>query len=293
MFSGRAICDHEREMLPRFYAGLLRKHPAISATLGCIFVVLLAASIVRGNAKQFLAYLTAVVLSVVVIDIMCLRRQTIPEPIPVRDSGFESLVLIACWVTALVWLGGRFVFNYRPAAVGLRLAWFTIGLGAVFAIIPALFLLGRRYWPADLGLRFRGVTVALPVLAIFATVTFVFSPQSITWSRALAESGSPAGLVQVAVSACLPEEFFRIVWQTRIGTWLKNPATGWLIASIAWAALHGPIDYSQSHSVVEVALGVLNIVPLGLLWGYLTHRTGSFLPSLLLHGLNFWGLQNT
>jgi Type II CAAX prenyl endopeptidase Rce1-like len=56
--------------------------------------------------------------------------------------------------------------------------------------------------------------------------------------------------------------------------------------------LRRPVDYSQSHSTVEAMLGVINIVPLGLLWGYLTHRTGSFLPSMLLHGLNFWGLQN-
>ena len=73
---------------------------------------------------------------------------------------------------------------------------------------------------------------------------------------------------------------------------MKNPAFGWLISSIAWAMLHGPVAYSQSHSTVQAMLSVIDIVPLGLLWGYLTHRTGSFLPSMLLHGLNFWGLQN-
>src|SRR5271169_6670670 len=45
---------------------------------------------------------------------------------------------------------------------------------------------------------------------------------------------------------------------------MKDPAIGWLIASIAWAALHGPVDYSQSHSLVEALLGVIDIVPLGL-----------------------------
>jgi membrane protease YdiL (CAAX protease family) len=98
--------------------------------------------------------------------------------------------------------------------------------------------------------------------------------------------------VAISVVECLPEEFFRFAWQTRIGAWMKNPAAGWLIASMAWAVLHGPVDYSQSHSTVEAMLSVIDIVPLGLLWGYLSHRTGSFLPSVLLHGLNFWGLQN-
>ena len=40
------------------------------------------------------------------------------------------------------------------------------------------------------------------------------------------------------------------------------------------------------------SVGVLDIVPLGLLWGYLTHRTGSLVPAVLLHLTNFWGLQN-
>jgi membrane protease YdiL (CAAX protease family) len=39
-------------------------------------------------------------------------------------------------------------------------------------------------------------------------------------------------------------------------------------------------------------MGVVDIVPLGLLWGYLMHRTRSLLPSTLLHATNIWGLQN-
>jgi membrane protease YdiL (CAAX protease family) len=279
-------------MLPHFYIGLARKHPNISVILGCIAAVLLAASIRHNNAKHFFAYLAALAISVVAIDSMSLTPQARPNPLPVRDPRLESLALIVFGLIALIWLTSRFVFNYRPPAGGLRIAWIVIALGAVFCIIPALFLFGRRYSPADLGLRLSGVIVALPVLAIFALITLALSRHSITWSGALAESGSPLGLVQTSISACLPEEFFRVAWQTRIGAWIRNPAAGWLIASIAWATLHGPVDYSHSHSIVETTLGVMNIVPLGLLWGYLTHRTGSFLPSALLHGLNFWGLQN-
>jgi membrane protease YdiL (CAAX protease family) len=279
-------------MLLVFYAGQVRKHRTISAMLGCVVVVVLAASIRQGNSRQSLAYLAAVAISVAAIDAMSFARDSKLAAIPVRDPRLESVVLIGFGLIALAWLTSRFVFNYRPESGGLRLAWIAIGLGAVFSILPALFLFGRRYGPADLGLRFRGVTTALPVLAIFAVITFALSRHSITWFGALAEAGSPFGLVQTAISASVPEEFFRFAWQTRIGSWMKNPAVGWLIASFAWAVLHGPVDLSQSHSTVEAALGVIDILPLGLLWGYLTHRTGSSLPSMLLHGLNFWGLQN-
>jgi hypothetical protein len=249
-------------MLPVFYAGQVREHRAISAILGCIVVVLLAASIRHGNNTQSLVYLAAVAISVVAIDAMAFARQASSTPVPVRDPRLESLVLIGFGLIALAWLTSRFVFNYRPESGGLRLAWIVIGLGAVFSILPALFLFSRRYGPADLGLRFRGVTTALPVLAIFAGATLALSGHTITWAGALAEAGSPLGLVQTAISACVPEEFFRFVWQTRIGTWMKNPAVGWLIASIAWAMLHGPVDYSQTHSTVECGFrGKANRIP--------------------------------
>jgi membrane protease YdiL (CAAX protease family) len=260
--------------------------------LACIVVVLLAASIRHGNTRQCLVYLAAVAISVVAIDAISFARQASSTPVSVRDPRLESLMLVGFGLIALAWLTSRFILNFRPESGGLRLAWILIGLGAVFSILPALFLFSRHWCPADLGLRLRGVTTALPVLAIFAGTTFALSRHTITLSGALAEAGSPLGLVQMAIVACLPEEFFRFAWQTRVGSWMGNPAAGWLIASMAWATLHGPVDYSQSHSTVEAMLSVIDIVPLGLLWGYLTHRTGSFLPSMLLHGLNFWGLQN-
>jgi membrane protease YdiL (CAAX protease family) len=33
-------------------------------------------------------------------------------------------------------------------------------------------------------------------------------------------------------------------------------------------------------------------MPLGFLWGYITHRTKSLFPSIVIHALNLWGLQN-
>jgi hypothetical protein len=165
-------------MLPVFYVRLVRKHSGISAILGCIVFVLLAASIRRANTEQSLAYLAAVAISVVAIDVMSHIWQASPKPFPVRDSRLESLVLIVFGLIAFAWLTSRFVFNYRPEAGGLRLVWISIGLGAVFNILPALFLFSRGYGPAALGLRFRGVIVVFPVLAIFAAITFALSRNS-------------------------------------------------------------------------------------------------------------------
>jgi membrane protease YdiL (CAAX protease family) len=35
-----------------------------------------------------------------------------------------------------------------------------------------------------------------------------------------------------------------------------------------------------------------DIIPIGLLWGYITWRTKSLFPSVVVHGFNLWGLQN-
>jgi membrane protease YdiL (CAAX protease family) len=153
--------------------------------------------------------------------------------------------------------------------------------------------------------RHRSTSLALVVLtvAILANATLqhdlgravlYFAVLALTtWQGAIAETGgSIVGLVSTALSASVPEEFFRFVWQTRLGAWLRNPAVGWLVASALWAMLHAPKDWSDSHSLASTIMGVVNIVPLGLLWGYLTHRSRSMLPAIVLHATNLWGLQN-
>jgi membrane protease YdiL (CAAX protease family) len=94
------------------------------------------------------------------------------------------------------------------------------------------------------------------------------------------------------LTAAVPEEFFRFAWQTRVGALRRNRAAGWFIASVAWAILHAPRFWDEGHSAIGTLMGVVDIVPLGLLWGYLMHRTRSLLPSTLLHATNIWGLQN-
>ena len=98
-------------------------------------------------------------------------------------------------------------------------------------------------------------------------------------------------LLATFVGAALPEETFRFLLQTRLGRAI-NPAAGWLIASYAWAFFHLPMWYAESGDVLASSLGCVRIVPLGLMWGYVTHRTGNLWTAWLLHGANLWGLQN-
>jgi len=264
----------------------------VSGLLVILAAVILIRGVLEGSFGRAAIYFLAIGLSVVLVDSVLAWTVLRSPQIPVRNPRFEFAVTAVIGAGALAWLWTRFVWNYQPQGI-VRLVWLAVLLGCVFDAFLAIFLIARRYSLGDLGLRGAGLLAAPPVIAIFATFAFVFTQSSITWSRILEDTGgSWLAVVATALSAGVPEEFSRFVWQTRAGAWLGNRAAGWLIASCVWAALHGPKVWGDSHSMLAVNLSVLNIIPLGLLWGYVTHRTRSILPSMLIHATNVWGLQN-
>jgi membrane protease YdiL (CAAX protease family) len=227
------------------------------------------------------------------VDLALDRELGSTRPVPVRDARFETVFLVVSFAAGLFWLAARFVRDYRPAPGPLRLLWLAVLVGCVFNALPLLVFLARRYRLSDLGLRFTGLRAVPLVVAAFALSATLFSPTTTTWKAIVDESGGSIWtVIQTALLAAVPEEFFRFVWQTRVGAWVRQPATGWFVASVAWSLLHGPKDWDDTHSLEGTIMGVVNILPLGLLWGYLTHRTGSILPSVALHATNVWGLQN-
>lgn len=273
-------------------ADLLRHRPRISLALAGLGGAILTNAVVQHDLGRALIYLAVIAVSVVLIDVTLARWPASARTVPVRNAGAEAALLIVSLALGLFWLTGRFVWNLRPEPGLLRLLWLAILVGCVFNALPAIVLLARRYRITDLGVRITGLQAVPLVIAAFAAATLALSPASITWRGAIEDTGSIGALIGTALLAAVPEEFFRFAWQTRVGVWLKNPAIGWLIASACWALLHAPKDWDESHSLPATVMGVVNIVPLGLLWGYLTHRTGSMLPAIALHATNLWGLQN-
>lgn len=279
----------------RSYAlGAAVRHPVVTAAVAAIVVVIVWTAELESNVGRAVAYLAVIALSVGAIDLVLDRSGGRPVPsIRVRGLGLETTVLAVSFLGGLVWLTSRFVWNYRPESAIGRLLWLAMLAATVFNALPAVLLLARRYGLGDLGLKPRGLEATPVVMILFAGTATLLFPGATTWRAIVQESGGSVwAVIETALLAAVPEEFFRFAWQTRAGQGLKQPATGWLLASLLWATLHGPKDWDETHSVVQTLTGIANIVPLGLLWGYLTHRTGSFLPSVVLHATNVWGLQN-
>lgn len=228
-----------------------------------------------------------------ILDLFYAARPQAPEAFPVRRPKIELLTAGICLFISVIWLpyfstadGSSTLLAKRP-----RPPFPLIGMFFVRSIPLALFeLLVMKYKWTELGGRLRGFAPALAIVICFALLAALSQTIGIAFHGEVMRAHGSAVIPPVAgFESALAEEFFRLIWQTRLGALLNNPACGWLIASLLWACLHTPQLHGHGGwlSAFDFAL---NIAPMGLLWGYATHRTRSILPSVVLHGVNYWGL---
>lgn len=278
------------------FAGALRRHPLVASGLLLTAGVVVARAFERGRGAKAVAYVVAMVICVVLTDVIMARR-TPAEPASVRSPTRESAFLAGGIVLGGValWLHKTSpgLAEHRP---WLRVLLAMLIFGFVFPVVPMIYLLARRYRLRDLGFAPSGLRDAAwlvpPLLLVTAAAAFLTHPEGVTLMRGLDQFGSVVPLVAATfVGAALPEELFRLLVQSRLGR-VFNPASGWFIASVAWAFVHMPAWYAEGGDLLGAALGCVRIVPLGLMWGYVTYRTGSIWSVWVLHGANLWGLQN-
>jgi hypothetical protein len=271
------------------YLAKLRRHPGCAAFLLTLTIALAADALRRNMLGRTIVYCVAVALSVLAIDAVLSQWPVNVQPIPVRSPLLETAVAAIIIAVGFGCLSALFIAQYRPSSTLGRFLFVAIGLGSAFGATLAIFLLTRRYGLSDLGVRSDRLLLALPVGAIFVALASTFARGSILNVVQSRESFT-AWMTAVPVAA-VSEEFLRFVWQTRLAALRGNKAVGWIIASCAWAIMHGPRFWAE-NGFLHGSLGVVNIIPIGLLFGYLTHRSQSFLPAAFTHATNVWGLQN-
>jgi len=243
--------------------------------------------------RQSLTYLSVMWLFSFLIDFYSLVKPN-KYTFLVRQPKRESFFFIASCTLGFLFLFFRFspTIDWQHLNVLVRLAVIPLIL-FVFPIALAVILLLLKYKPADLGFRLNGFILVIPIVLISALVNRISSPQSLTFDAIVAESGGVIEALTLGIIAAgLSEEFFKVVGQTRLGAYMNNFGLGWLITVVIWAFMHAPKWYSEDLDMTEAILGSIRIIPIGLMWSYMTHRTKSILPSVIVHGTNFWGLQN-
>lgn len=271
----------------------IKNHPFVFLLILAIAGCAVYTGYRHGTLVQSLAYLPVMWLCMLITDIYALRAPAKKDLI-VRKPKQETALFIINICLALLF----FYIRFSPAVGWDTLPGFAkiaamLLLLCLFPVLLAVVLLFMKYKPQDLGLRLHGWPLAIIIALIMAVTNRLVTPESLTWKAALAESGSIPNLLFMGfITAALAEEFFRVIGQTRLGAVMHNKGAGWYITSVLWAFMHLPKWYHDGGALFEGVLGSLRIVPLGLMWGYMTHRTKSFLPAMLVHGSNFWGLQN-
>lgn len=268
------------------------RHPWIALGILLCVAGVLELAIRHEELPKALAYLGAMLACAFFIDLFA---QWFPTPweFRVRRPEREAVLVVGIEVLAMVLMILLFVvFRLNTLPVAWKIASIP-AMAIIFPIALPLVLFWWKYRPAELGIRFNTMCwVFLPVLLITSGTAYWVAPDEFTLGKIIGKEGIVGALITGLITAGLSEEFVRMALQTRVGTYLRNPAVGWFFATLVWAFLHSPNWYAKGGDLYEALMGAVRIVPLGLMWGYITYRTKSLVPATLVHGFNVWGLQN-
>jgi membrane protease YdiL (CAAX protease family) len=279
----------------RLHAQIVRRNrPAVACVCAVLAVLLSMGAYHRG--KQLAGYLLAVWLGAFLTDLVVGLFPEDGAGFPIKHSKVkEALAVCGFTCLAVVPLTIRFS-RLWPLPNPLTRLGFAAGLFlfTFFAGMACYFLFVYRYRPSELGVNVHYWYLPIAIHVVFGGITFLVAPEKSHWQSWIASNGLWSVVTTGVLQAALPEEFMRMMLQTRLASVFNNKGLGLFAASFLWACLHIPIFWSESPGwgFWRAAISTWTIIPIGLLWGYMTFRTKSLLPAVLVHGFNLWGLQN-
>lgn len=278
---------------------LRRQFVAISNNKTVLALLVLTAACVlylayvHGEVPHAIAYLSALWMCTLATDILTINKQ--PIAIPVKKPVRESVLILASVLIGTTGMMLRFTWlDWEQTAGIVRLLVAGMMILFTFPIVVGAVLLLSRYKLKDLGFRISPlIFTGVLSLVITAGTAFLVAPDGIKYHAIIKEVGGIGGMLFMGfITAALPEEFLRLILQTRLGALFNDKALAWYLACLLWAFLHFPKWYGEGGDMFEGVFGAIRIIPLGLMWSYMIHRTKNIFPSIIAHGLNIWGLQN-
>ena len=275
----------------------IKDNKQILAIATVINIVVLWKHVSDGDTLHGIGYFLFFYVAVAAIYFFTEKIQPKNE-IEVKDPKKELIVAFLFSILGIVFLTLNFMLKSN-AIPESPLTKIPIGIGSIVFAMPLgifIFLLIRRYKIMRLGFTTKplaGVLLGPIIWALTGIFAYFFYMEGMLWDKAIEEFGGVLGIiVQGVIGAALFEEFSRFVLQSRLEKFIKTNGINILIATTIWAFMHFPVSYYKSGEVSGTLSYCIQIIPLGLVWGYMTQRTRSIVPATLAHGVNLWGFQN-
>jgi membrane protease YdiL (CAAX protease family) len=282
-----------RKVIKRHY-NLIVGHPVVFSLIILVIGLMTFNNIQNNTIAHEVGYLAAIYSGMFIMDLLSIAYPNNKIAFPIKKPiNKEFWIVIICTLLGLLFVSVRYFSDWEKLSGLIKLSVLPLVLFAFPIVLAIIYLFYFRYSYKELGVNLNYWYLPIIIIVIFGLATMSIVPQNSNWHLIL-EDGILRMLFMSFITAALSEEFTRMLIQSRIGSITHNMAIGWITAAIIWAAMHFPI-FAQEHVKMgwrAVCMATLNLVPLGLLWGYITYRSKSIVPSVILHGLNFWGLQN-
>lgn len=268
-----------------------------------LFVLTLINSVVlwnyisNGKTLHGLGYFIFFYVSILTIHFFT-KRIPPKNEIEIKQPKKELVLVLLFSLLGIISL----IINFYLKSSGEQIG-FLIRLPVIFGILfftfplgIAIYLLIKKYRITQLGLSFKPISyllLGLFICGITGLFALIFNKNGILWVEGYKELGGVSGIIlQGVIGAGLVEEFSRFILQSRFERVFKLNGFNILFATTIWSFMHFPKNYFEGGHVTDIVFYCIQIIPVGFIWGYLTHMTKSIVPATLAHGLNLWGFQN-
>lgn len=266
-----------------------------SVLTGISILIVIGLSVKQGVLYNALIYIGCLLAAVLLTELIFNFQNKSFPAWTIKSLNKELWILLFCIAMALGLKVIRFFiiedFSSLPGYLKMLLLVFR------FLFIFPLLLFGylkfsQKYKFWEIGFGIRGLGTGILISALFGITALFFIPEKLQFKSVLEQHGYIAFVTLGFLTAAIPEEFIRLITQTRFSKLFNSVGLGWYLASLIWALSHIPFFYAQGGSITTATIGAIGILPMGLFWGYLTERFKSIIPTVIVHGLNLWGLQN-
>jgi membrane protease YdiL (CAAX protease family) len=275
----------------------IKDNVQILITMTVINFVVLWNYISNGKTLHGIGYFIFFYVSILTIHFFT-KRISPKNEIEVKQPKKELLLILLFSLLGIISITINFYLKSSGEQIGFLIR-LPVLLGILFFTFPlgiAIYLLVKKYRITQLGLSFKPVSylfLGLLIWGITGLFAFAFNKSGIIWVEGYKELGGLPGIIlQGVIGAGLVEEFSRFVMQSRFGRVFKLNGINILFATTIWSFMHFPKNYFEGGQATDIVIYCIQIIPIGFIWGYLTHRTKSIVPATLAHGINLWGLQN-